>query len=67
MAILIKRSEALDRINKLEEKCTETGDKAGGEMLVKAFNAIMSCKVVDRVFCDKCGKPVITRKIPEDE
>ena len=42
---LIRRSDALDKINKLEEQCAERSDRAGGEWIVKAFNAIMSCEV----------------------
>lgn len=67
MAILIRRSEALDRINKLEEQAAAAGDKKGGLWIVKAFNAIMSCKVQDMVFCAKCGKPVDMDKVPEEE
>ena len=65
MATLITRSEMLKRINQLEEKAVAAGDKSGGEWLVKAYNAVMSCKVIDRVFCDKCGKPIKASKIPE--
>ena len=66
MAILIRRSEALKRINQLEEKAAAASDKKGIEWIVKCFNAIMSCKVEDRVFCAQCGKPVKAAKIPED-
>lgn len=66
MAILIRRSEALKRINQLEEKAAAASDKKGSEWIVKCFNAIMSCKVEDRVFCAQCGKPVKAAKIPED-
>ena len=67
MATLIRRSEALRRINQLEEKAATQGDKKGGEWIVKCFNAIMSCKVEDRVFCAQCGKPVKTDKIPDSQ
>lgn len=60
MATLIRRTEALRRINKLEENAAASGDKAGAEWIVKCFNAIMSCRVEERVFCAKCGKPVKT-------
>lgn len=66
MAILIRRSEALKRINQLEEKAAAASDKNGSEWIVKCFNAIMSCKVEERVFCAQCGKPVKAAKIPED-
>lgn len=36
-------------------------------MIVKCWNAIMSCKVEERVFCKGCGKVVKTAKIPEEE
>ena len=65
MATLIRRSEALRRINQLEEKAVDSGDKNGAEWMVKAFNVIMSCKVEDRVFCAQCGKPVKTAKIDD--
>ena len=66
MATLIRRSEALKRINQLEEKATAASDKKGAEWIVKCFNAIMSCKVEERIFCAQCGKPVKTDKIPEN-
>ena len=66
MATLIRRSEALKRINQLEDKAVEIGDKKGAEWIVKCFNAIMSCKVEERIFCTGCGKPVRTSTIPED-
>ena len=66
MATLIRRSEALKRINQLEEKAAAASDKSGAEWIVKCFNAIMSCKVEERIFCAQCGKPVKTEKIPED-
>ena len=65
MATLIRRSEVLKRINQLEEKAAQTGDKKGAEWIVKCFNAVMSCKVEDRVFCAQCGKAVRTAKIPD--
>ena len=67
MATLIRRTEALKRINQLEEKAAEIGDESGAKWIVKCFNAIMSCKVEERVFCNKCGKAVKTSKIPEDQ
>ena len=67
MATLIRRSEALKRINKLEERATEIGDKKGAEWIVKCFNAIMSCKVEERFFCSGCGKPVKLAQVPEDD
>lgn len=66
MATLIRRSEALKRINQLEEKANAAGDRKGAEWIVKCFNAIMSCKVEERIFCAQCGKPVKTEKIPEE-
>lgn len=65
MATLIRRSEALKRVNQLEEKAVEIGDKKGAEWIVKCFNAIMSCKVEDRIFCSKCGKVIKTEKDAE--
>ena len=66
MATLIRRSEALKRINQLEEKANAAGDRKGAEWIVKCFNSIMSCKVEERIFCAQCGKPVKTGKIPEE-
>ena len=66
MATLIRRSEALKRINQLEEKAREAGDP-GAEWIVKCFNAIMSCRVEDRIFCARCGKPVKASKIPDPD
>ena len=62
MAKLIRRSEALRRINMLEEQCAASGDRKGGEWIVKAFNAIMSCKVEEKLYCAKCGKELRTPK-----
>ncbi len=67
MAVLIRRTEALKRINQLEEKAAAADDKKGAEWIVKCFNAIMSCKVEERIFCARCGKPVKAEKIPETE
>ena len=67
MAVLIRRSEVLRRIKQLEEKAAAAGDKKGAEWIVKCFNAIMSCKVEERIFCAQCGKPVKAEKIPETE
>ena len=50
MATLIRRAEALKRLNILEEKAMAAKDRAGAEMIVKCWNAIMSCKVEERVF-----------------
>lgn len=66
MAILIRRAEALKRINQLEERAAQSGERQGAEWIVKAFNAIMSCKVEDRIFCAECGKKIDARKIPEN-
>ena len=66
MATLIRRSEALKRINQLEEKAREAGDP-GAAWIVKCFNAIMSCRVEDRIFCAQCGKPVKAGKIPDPD
>ena len=65
MARLIRRSEALKRINQLEEKARESGDAKGADWIVKCFNAIMSCKVEERIFCAQCGKPVKAAKIED--
>lgn len=65
MAVLIRRSEVLDRLNKLEEKAMAASDLTSANMCVKMFNAVMSCEVQDKVFCSKCGKPVKTEKIHE--
>lgn len=67
MATLIRRAEALKRLNILEEKAMAASDRAGAEMIVKCWNAIMSCKVEERVFCTKCGKVIPTDKIPEED
>jgi len=64
MAVLIKRSEALRRINRLEERAAAAGYPKGCEWITKCFNAIMSCKVEEKVFCAKCGRPV--NQDPED-
>lgn len=66
MATLIRRSEALKRINQLEEKANDAGDRKGAEWIVKCFNAIMSCQIEERVFCAQCRKAVKTAKLPED-
>lgn len=66
MARLIRRNEALKRINQLEEKARATGDLAGADWIVKCFNAIRSCKVEERIFCAGCGKKIQTRKIPDE-
>ena len=67
MAILIRRAEALKRLNILEEKAMAAKDLAGAEMIVRCWNAIMSCKVEERVFCTRCGKVIKTENIPEEE
>lgn len=66
MATLIRRSEALGKLNKMEEKYRKSGDQAARLLIVRCYNMIMSCKVEERVFCARCGKPVKTAKIPED-
>ncbi len=67
MATLIRRAEALKRINQLEEKAAAQADRAGAEWIVKAFNAVMSCKVEERIFCAKCGKAIRLAAVPETE
>ena len=67
MATLIRRSEALKRINQLEEKAMAAKDKSGAEWIVRCWNAIMSCKVEERVFCTRCGKVIKTENIPEED
>ena len=67
MATLIRRAEALKWLNILEEKAIAAKDRAGAEMIVKCWNAIMSCKIEERIFCTKCGKPVDAKKIPEED
>lgn len=67
MATLIRRAEALKRMNILEEKAMAAKDRAGAEMIVKCWNAIMSCKVEERVFCTRCGKVIRTEQIPEED
>lgn len=67
MARLIRRTEALRRINQLEEKARADGDQAGADWIVKCFNAVMSCRVEDRIFCSGCGKKIRTAKIPDSE
>lgn len=42
----ISRSEAVWRLKKLEEDAADRGDKAATMCYVKAYNAIMSCKVI---------------------
>ena len=65
MATLIRRSDALKRINQLEEAAMAEDDPEGVKWIVKAYNAIMSCRVEERVFCSKCGKTIKTARIPE--
>lgn len=65
MAKLIRRSEALRRINALEEQCAASGDRKGGEWIVRAFNAIMSCKVEEKLYCPKCGRELRREKTSE--
>ena len=67
MATLIRRAEALKRINQLEEKAAAQADRAGAEWIVKAFNAVMSCKVEERIFCAKCGKAIKLAAVPEND
>ena len=65
MATLIRRSEALKRIENLQEQAAEIGDEKGGKWLTRVYNALMSCKVQERIFCAQCGKPMKAEKIPE--
>lgn len=67
MARLIRRTEALTKLNQLEEKARESGDKAGADWIVKCFNAIMSCKIEERIFCSGCGKKIRTSRMPDSE
>ena len=67
MATLIRRTEVLKRINQMEEKARDAGDRAACGVLIKVYNAVMSCKVEEKVFCAKCGKPVKTDKIPDSD
>ena len=67
MATLIRRSEALKRIDQLQDKAAEIGDENGGKWLTKVYNAIMSCKVQDRIFCAQCRKALKAEKLPENE
>lgn len=67
MATLIRRSDALKRINRLEESAVASGNRAGAEWIVKAYNAIMSCRVEERVFCQKCGKALKIHKEDRDD
>lgn len=45
MAKLIRQSEALRRINELEEQAVAAGNLAGCEWLLKCWIAIMNCPV----------------------
>ncbi len=67
MATLIRRPEVLKRINQMEEKARDAGDWVACGVLIKVYNAVMSCKVEEKVFCAKCGKPVKTDKIPDSD
>lgn len=58
MATLIRRSEALKRINRLEERAVALGNPKGCEWIVKCFNEIMACRVEDPVLCSECGKKI---------
>ena len=58
MAILIRRADALKRINQLEEEAREAGDHAGAEWVVRCFHAVMSCKVERKIFCNECAKRI---------
>lgn len=66
MARLIRRSEALTRINQLEEKAVAAGDLAGAEWIVKCWNAVRSCRVEDRNFCTGKGR-VRENRVPDRE
>lgn len=65
MATLIRRSEMAKRLEQLKEKADEAGD-GGGKWIEKAYNALMSCKVQERIFCANCGATVKTARIPEE-
>ena len=65
MATLIRRADVLRVVSQMEEKCADSGDKEGAKLMIKVYNAVMSCKVENRVFCAQCGKPIKTEKIPE--
>jgi hypothetical protein len=65
VARLIRRAEALKKINQLEEKARAGGEQAGADWIVKCFNAIMSCRIEDRIFCSECGKRMRVSKMPE--
>ncbi len=67
MARLIRRSEALNKMTQMEEKALKQNDKAAADCYIRAFNAIMSCKVEERVFCSKCGKPIKIKKVTSDD
>ena len=67
MATLIRRAEVLKRVKQMEENCADAGDKDGAKLMVKVYNAVMSCKVENRVFCAQCGEAVKTAKIPKSD
>lgn len=67
MARLIRRTEALRRINELEDKARAAGDLSGAEWIVKCWNAVKSCKVEERIFCQGCGKKIRMSKMPDSE
>ncbi len=67
MARLIRRAEALKKINELEEKARAAGDQAGVDWIVKCFNAVMSCRIEERIFCTGCGKKIRATKLPDSE
>jgi hypothetical protein len=66
VARLIRRTDALRKINQLEEKARADGDQVCADWIVKCFNAVMSCRVEDRIFCSACGKKIQAAKAPED-
>lgn len=67
MSRLIRRAEALRKINRLEEEARAKGDRAGADWVVKCFNAIMACRVEERIFCSGCGKKIQAKELPEDD
>ena len=44
--MMINREEAISRIKKLEKDATEAGDRKAALCYVKAYNAVMSCRVI---------------------
>lgn len=65
MAVLIRRNEALRRINQLEEKAIASGDQAGVDWIVKCWNAVKSCKVERRALPINIG--IAKKSIDSDQ